>query len=325
MERTPDKLFTEAFRLKDINKMALPKRVKETLRGGVENIGNVLLYSSAGGTGKSTITAILAMGHDSLFINASAERGIDTIREKIFNFCNTYSLDNSSKYKVIILEEMDGMTNDSFDALRAVIEASSDNVRFIGNCNNINKIPAPLRSRFTLVPLFAISNAENEELFNEYCKYIGNGVLRHKKIQIEYTDEDLRTFVKMYYPNMRSILNSIQVMYSHGCKKLDVSEITSTYDCQELFEHIFGNDGPEETYKLVMNNYSSDIEGAMTAISRDFLDYVYVSRPDYHTAMWFFATSIAKYMAQLPTALDKTIVLLALIYELRQIVINNRS
>ena len=81
-------LFTEKFRPKNLEQLIAPPGIKEELNKGL--IQNLLLYGYAG-TGKTSTLFILAEDHPSLYINASSERGIDTIREKISKFCSTIS------------------------------------------------------------------------------------------------------------------------------------------------------------------------------------------------------------------------------------------
>ncbi len=116
---TVHKLFTEIFRPQSIDQAVLVPRIYNEVSQGLKQ--NILLYGGQG-SGKTTLTRILSKGYDTLTINASAERGIDVIREKITNFASAISLmDGAEKVKVIVLEECDGLTSYSFDALRAVI------------------------------------------------------------------------------------------------------------------------------------------------------------------------------------------------------------
>ena len=109
-------LFTEMFRPKTIEQAILLPRIKQEIEKGLVN--SVIFYGPAG-TGKTTLSKIICNGYnDVLEINASLDRGIDTIRDTIISFCANRSLiestDKSSKLKVIQLEEMDYLTPESF-------------------------------------------------------------------------------------------------------------------------------------------------------------------------------------------------------------------
>lgn len=312
-----DKLFTELFRPKQLAGLVLPKRVLSELSNGL--VQNTLLYSSSPGTGKSTITKILSEGYDTLFINASAERGIDVIREQITTFASTYSFDSQHAHKVIVLEEMDGLTKDSFDALRSVIEKYADSVRFIGNCNNINKIPDAIQSRFNCIPMYPINKEEEAYVYKGYCVYVGK-ILSHKTINIAYTPEALNEFVSSYFPDMRSLLNTIQSLHNSGCKELDMNSIIKTFDCSDLFESIFTSTDPVKNYTKVMSEYSSNIDETMLTFSKNFVDFICVTKKDKLDKIPMVIITIAEYMSMMKDATDKVIVLLAMIYKLQILV-----
>lgn len=316
---TINKLFTEIYRMQDIRFMALPSRVRAALKNGLSQ--NILLYSSSGGTGKTTITRILTEGYETLTINASAERGIDVIREQIQSFAGTYSITNTKNMKVIVLEEMDGLTSDSFDALRAVIERYSDTVRFIGNCNNISKIPEPVQSRFLCIPLFPINAQETEEMMNLYCQHVEricNG--KNHNWGIKYTKEDVREFVKLYFPNMRTILNKLQEIAESEDKTLNAKNLSSTYDCSQLYEFILNKDvNAQDLYKLVTSEYSDNPEEIIATIGRGFLDYIHDIHSEYCPLIWRYAIKIAEYCRTVNQTIDKLVHLLGLIGDLMNI------
>merc|ERR1712051_618153 len=109
-----------------------------------------------GGTGKtSTILACAKEIYSKndfnsmvLELNASDDRGINVVRGQILNFASTRTIFNSG-FKLVILDEADAMTNDAQNALRRIIEKSTDNVRFYLICNYLSKIIPALQSRCT--------------------------------------------------------------------------------------------------------------------------------------------------------------------------------
>lgn len=316
---TTKKLLTEIFRPKRLEDVAMLSRVRNALRGGLDG-KNLLLYSSSGGTGKTTITRILCQGYDTLYINASAERGIDIIRDKISSFAGTYSFNSDKPYKIIVLEEMDGLTLDSFNCLRSTMDEFPESVRFIGNCNNIDRIPEPVQSRFSCLQVSPISVDEEEELLKAYMENV-SAILN--LLNMTYTEENLKKFILAYFPNLRTIVTNIQLMAQSGIKDLSLANMGSSYNCSDLFEFICTNTDPVETYKLISLNYDNSVEDVMTAIARDFLDYVYATHPEVFAnngVLGNCAVVIADYMDKLTRAIDKTIVLLALVYQLERII-----
>lgn len=312
---TVNKLFTEIFRPGTLNNMVILPRIYNEVSKGL--IQNILLYGTSPGTGKSTLTRILSKGYDTMTINCSEERGIDTIREKIIGFSSSLSLLNGvDQIKVIVLEECDGMTADAFDSLRAVIEKYADSVRFIGNCNNINKIPVPIQSRFNCIPCYPINQEEEDYLFAGYVNYVGQ-ILNY--IKCSYTDDLLKEFVKTNFPDMRSILNAIQSLYITGATELSRENLIKTFDCGELFDLIINNSDPIENYKMIVAQYSNRVDETMLSISQNFVDYIRTAHPEFGPKIPMCIIAIAEYMNQLSTAIDKMIVLLACVYKLQVI------
>ena len=309
---TTNKLFTEVLRPKELSNMVLLPRIYNEVKNGL--VQNVLLEGIQG-TGKTTLTRILSKGYDTLTINCSEERGIDTIREKIIGFSSSISLmGGKEKIKVIVLEECDGMTSDAFDSLRAVIEKYADSVRFIGNCNNINKIPAPIQSRFNVIRVAPINQEEEQWLFDAYIQYVG---LVLNQINCAYTDETIKEFIKIHFPDMRSIINAIQSLYLQGAKELNKDALVKSFECSELLEQIVLQMDPIENYKMVVSNYANKVDETLESISKNFVEFIKVNYPNYSSKIPMCVIAIAEHLNMLPNCIDKVIVLLSCVYKLQ--------
>mgnify|MGYP000942002410 CR=1 FL=1 len=141
-------LFTEKYRPKNLEELILPERIMNKFENGLTQ--NMLLAGSPG-TGKtSTAKAIVnQFGLPYLYINASTDTSVDVIRTRITDFCSTMSiLDDQGKFKVVILDEVDGVSDQFFKALRATMEQFASNSRFIATCNYINKLPEEQKNAF---------------------------------------------------------------------------------------------------------------------------------------------------------------------------------
>ena len=309
-----NKLFTELFRPKEISGLILPVRIMSEVSKGLTQ--NMLLYGPQGG-GKSSIARILIEGYDVLKLNGSSENGIDVIRNQVVTFASSISLEKGTeKMKVIFIDEADGLTDQAWDALRETIEHYSNSVRYICTCNKIDKIPAPIRSRFNCIPVYPINKEEEAYMFSGFCDYVGQILTGFK---IEYDDETLAQFVRNSFPDMRSILNSIQTLYTQDATKLDKDSLVKTFDCSDLFDLIVNGNDPVENYKFMMTNYSSNPDEAMMEISRSFVDFVKMSYPQHGAKIPYIIITTAEYMAQLPTAPDRLLVLLACCFKLQMI------
>lgn len=308
-------LFTELFRPQSLDQAIILPRITDDLNKGLTM--NVLLQGSPG-SGKTTLTRILSKGYDALEINASLERGIDTIREKVIAFASQSSLwGGTEKLKVIILEECDGLTFDAWSALRATIEKYHKTVRFIANCNYIDKIPEPIQSRFNVIAIDPINKDEEIWLFNAYVERV-KYILNHFKVS--YTDENIQQFVRGCFPDMRSILTKIQQLYNRGCKELTPDMLSSTYDCSELFNLIITNPDPLANYKKLISDYNNKAEEAILAIGKSFPDFIITVHPEYINKLPLILIATAEYNSMLATSIDKFVTLLGLVYKLQIII-----
>mgnify|MGYP001250745774 CR=1 FL=1 len=143
-----------------------------------KNMPNVILYGLAG-TGKtaasiSLVNDILGEDKEGNFfeINASDDRKLETVRTKIKDIATTKRL-GEAPFKIILLDEMDGMTKDAQNALKRVMERYSDNCRFIITCNDRTKIIYPLQSRCANYYFTTLSNEDIED-FSIIRKNIGD-------------------------------------------------------------------------------------------------------------------------------------------------------
>jgi len=147
-------IWTEKYRPSKFNELVgqdqIVKRV-EALTSSL-NIPH-LLFAGPAGTGKSTLALIIVKQlfgekwkDNYLELNASDERGIQIVRDKVKNFARTKSL-SSVPFKVIFLDEADALTPEAQQALRRTMENYSATCRFILSCNYSSKIIDPIQSR----------------------------------------------------------------------------------------------------------------------------------------------------------------------------------
>jgi len=170
-----------------------------------------LLFHGTAGTGKTTAAKILvnSISCDYLFINASDERGIDTVRDKIKSFASTIGF---NPLKIVVLDEADYLGRDAQPALRNLMEAYSETTRFILTANYIERIIDPLISRTQVYKLLPPSKAD---VARRLAKIL-------QEEQVEYENASVIKLVKDYYPDIRKIINTAQLQTSDN--KLIVTE-----------------------------------------------------------------------------------------------------
>src|SRR3954468_14547678 len=142
-----DVLWTEKYRPTRLEDMAMEEENRRVLQSYIE--GGViphLLFIGPAGSGKTTISRILVKSLDCsvLSLNASSERGIDTIREKVGSFVQAMLL---GAWNVVFMDEADQLTSDAQGAMRNMMESYSERARFIFTGNYGHKIIGPIQSR----------------------------------------------------------------------------------------------------------------------------------------------------------------------------------
>ena len=200
-------IWTEEYRPQTIDECILPKAIKKTFNDMVASgdLQNLLLAGGAG-CGKTTVARALCneLGLDVLFVNASEDSGIDTIRTKIRQFASVVSL--SGGLKVVILDEADYLNAQSSQpALRGMIEEFHTNCRFIFTCNYKNKIIEPLHSRCAVIE-FQIPNAEKPALATELlerCTFI------LKEQGIPFEERVVAQLISKHFPDFRRIIGEL--------------------------------------------------------------------------------------------------------------------
>ncbi len=312
-------LFTEKFRPKNLDQMILPERIRKSLGNG-ELQQNYLFYGSPG-LGKTSLAKVLATNYPYLYINVSDESSVDIIRDKITNWCSTISLlDGAELFKVVILDEMDGASDQFYKALRATIEKFADTARFIGTCNYINKVPDPVQSRFTCISFDFLSKEEEKEVMVEYIKRSW-AIFKAGGIEIE--KDAVIEFVKRNFPDMRSILNKIQNFTIQGVKKIEVNDVKKlNYSFRDIFELACKPSDPQENYKFLMSNYSSKVDDVLFSLGSEFPDYIRDNHPAKVSKIPHILIKVAHYQSQRLTVIDPAISMLAAVFE-TQLILNS--
>lgn len=308
-------LWTEKYRPTCLNELIVPKRVREMLNNGV--IQSMLLYGSAGIGKTSAAKAITKQfKHNTLYLNMSETTGVDTIRETIMEFAmNNSVLHYDNPIKVVIMDEMDGMSQQAYNALRATMEKCAKNTRFIGTCNYLEKVPAPIQSRFQLVD-FNFTSEEMNEIkigqFKRVCEICS-------KEGLKITKEAALKMVQTYFPDFRSIVNHLQRYKLEGKETVDVEDVKdNASEYAELYDMILTNDDPVENYKFVMKNYSNTVDETIASLGNPFMQYIMKNKPNVVGKIPVIAILNSKYQMNLKQSIDPVVVLLANIYELQQ-------
>ncbi len=211
--------WIEKYRPSSLDDMIDHSEKIDTLRSLIKKneMTHLLLYGLAG-CGKTSL--ILAMAREMygdqykryiLELNASDDRGIETVRKKIPDFVST----TSNKIRLVILDEADAMTNDAQSALRRVIEKYSQTSRFCLICNNINKIIPGISSRCTKMRFGYLDANEIKQKLNYIIE----------KENVKISEEALSRLINLNR-DFRQILNTLQCLHAiKGSDNAEYSEI----------------------------------------------------------------------------------------------------
>ena len=211
-------LLNEKYRPDNLDNYVGNPNLKSTLAKQLSqnDIQNYLFYGPAG-TGKTTLAKLIVnnLDCDSLYINASDERGIETIRDKVSGFASVASI---KPLKVVILDESDFLTIQAQASLRNVIETFSRTTRFILTCNFVERIIDPIQSRCQTFKIVPPTKKEVAVHITGICD----------KENIGYEIPSIGKLVNKYYPDIRKMLNTVQASTVDGNLQLDDSLLVSS-------------------------------------------------------------------------------------------------
>ena len=290
-------LLVEKYRPTNIDNYVGNESIKNTIKSYIDqnDIQNLLFYGPAG-TGKTTLAKLITKNIDCdlLYINASDERGIETIRDKVSGFASTMSF---KPLKVVILDEADFLTIMAQASLRNVIETFSRSTRFILTCNYLERIIDPLQSRCQTLKIVP---PDRLDIINHLMKVTN-------KENIKHSVSDLETIVNNNYPDVRKMLNTIQISTVNNTIKLDETALVeSNYMDKALTELKKKKPNWRTIRQIVADSNVSDFEG--------FYRYLYDKSNEYAPGKeGMIAYYINEYSYQSNFRIDKEVNCMALI------------
>ena len=264
-------MWVEKYRPKKISDLVNQKEIMGSLNALLKNQSEMphLLFSGSAGVGKTSTAICLSreiLGEYwrdySLELNASDERGIGMVREKVKKFSRFAGLDTEIPFKIIILDEADEMTSDAQTALRRIIEDTAKYCRFILIANNLSKIIEPIQSRCVVFKFTRISNKE----ISSQLKFIA------QKEKIKADEKGLETICDYADGDIRHAINILQAAASTG--SIDVSSVKSVIGLTKTKD-------VQDVLKLALDGKVSDAREKMIELIKvygmsesDFLKYI---------------------------------------------------
>ena len=291
-------LFVEKYRPQDLDSFigdqTVRNKIQEYLKEGT--LQNLLLFGPAG-TGKTSLAKLIVkqLGADHLYINASDERGIDTIRDKIVPFASSIGFNG---LKVVILDESDYLTAQAQATLRNVIETFSSSCRFIFTCNYLDRIITPLQSRCMAFGITPPSKKEVGQHVLQICESEG----------INYTKEDLGQIIITHYPDIRKILNTLQGSLKNKKLILDSKSLINTDFENKVVQGLKNKIKINDIRQIIADSGATQFESLFRCL--------YDNVEEYTTNIGNAIIIIAQYQYEYTFVVDKEICVAAMLNKL---------
>lgn len=239
------------------------------------NVPNIILHGPPG-CGKTTVILCMArkilgphLKEAVLELNASNERGLDVVRNKIKMFAQSKVTLEPGKQKLVILDEADAMTEAAQQALRRIIEIYSKTTRFAFACNIFDKIIEPIQSRCAVVRFNRLNEEQLRSKMLSICK----------QMNVKYNDKGIDAIIYTAQGDMRQAINNLQSTYD-GFEEITEENVFKVCDepppivIQNIIEHCLKRN-LEEAEKCLAHLYSlgyctEDIVSSMFRVVKSF-------------------------------------------------------
>ena len=290
-------LWVEKYRPSKLEDIILSEDVRDFFKTLTTETPHLFLWGRAG-TGKTTLAKLIVndiLKCHYLYINASDENGVDTIRNKVVSFAQTKSFDGN--IKIIILDEADGLTREGQRILRNVMEEYSSNVRFILTANYYDEIIEPIESRCLI---FNIKPTLESSI--DRCLY----VLNSENVKCpENIKEILKNFIENRNYDLRRVINDLQKFSVSGNLELNSKPNFYNEISQNILKSLIKKESSLEIRTYIISKESS-FESNYQNLLKELFDIVFNLKLDEQTKKEILL-EIGEYMYRDNTVTDHEI------------------
>ena len=235
--------WTEKYRPSNFDDIVLDPLNKKLFFNMLKkkNFPNILLYGPPG-TGKTTTIINLINEYQKIkknkslviHLNASDERGIDIIRNQIYQFVKTKNLFETG-FKFVVLDEVDYMTKNAQQALKYLLQICGNNVKFFLICNYISKIELSLQHEFVCIRFNQLPTSKICEFIKDICE----------KENLDISDQNINTIQNLHKSDIRSMINFIQLNQNVIVQQSNIIDNNVWKRLHDMFQGAAGSDCKE--------------------------------------------------------------------------------
>lgn len=310
---TNDELLEIKYYPKTWDDLILPTEIKEKLHKIKDKQGYRVIFFSSPGTGKTTSSRIITIGHDILYLSGSNDFSVKTVREKIMPFASGFSVMN--KQKTIIIDECDHIRNDLQDAFKIIFDKCK-NVNFIFITNAVEAMNEPLMSRFAEFD-YDFNGANLEEHRKLYTKFAIDVCYAEN---IKFEPRGLKSLILRNFPDFRHLLVNLQEIKDVGVvitEEYVKSMTESGKRMNELYEIIENPVINGEKLYSEATKFKSKEKDCFMSLGEPF--FTYLNEKNQYDKTLQCALVVSKYSEMYVTSINKFVTFLSCIVELKSL------